>query len=95
MSNTGNNNSNNGSFNYGPYTIPQQQTIQYYPGQYYTIVVGGSSSSCESTAETESEEKKKDPGCSCKKCKEYYPYAEMDEFNTINGKFVCWGCRHF
>lgn len=33
--------------------------------------------------------KKKD-GCTCKKCQEFYPYAEP---NQKDGTLVCYGCR--
>jgi hypothetical protein len=38
------------------------------------------------------EEKKKDSsdGCSCKKCKEFYPMAVS---NQPDGSMVCYGCR--
>lgn len=38
------------------------------------------------------EEKKKDSeGCSCKKCENYYEYAEP---NQDDGTLICWACRH-
>lgn len=30
-------------------------------------------------------------GCHCKKCKEYFPYAEP---NQDDGSLVCYACRH-
>jgi formylmethanofuran dehydrogenase subunit E len=30
-------------------------------------------------------------GCTCKKCQEYYPYANLPEEGL---DFVCWACRH-
>lgn len=30
-------------------------------------------------------------GCNCKKCKEFYPYAEP---NQDDGTLVCYSCRH-
>lgn len=38
------------------------------------------------------EVKKKSNGCTCESCGELYPYAEP---NQKDGKFKCWGCRHF
>ncbi len=36
--------------------------------------------------------KKKDKdGCDCKKCKEYFPYAEP---NQEDGTLICYACRH-
>lgn len=36
------------------------------------------------------EKKEKSDGCSCKKCKEYYQYAEP---NQDDGTLICYGCR--
>jgi hypothetical protein len=37
------------------------------------------------------EEKKKDSdGCNCKKCREFFPYAEP---NQDDGTLICYGCR--
>jgi len=37
-------------------------------------------------------EKKKDSdGCTCKKCKEFFEFAEP---NQEDGTLVCWSCRH-
>jgi hypothetical protein len=30
-------------------------------------------------------------GCNCKKCKEYFPYAEP---NQDDGTLICYACRH-
>ena len=38
------------------------------------------------------EKKKNDrDGCDCKKCKEFYPYAEP---NQEDGTLICYKCRH-
>lgn len=37
------------------------------------------------------EKKKKSDGCSCKKCKEFFEYAEP---NQEDGTLICWACRH-
>jgi hypothetical protein len=38
------------------------------------------------------EKKKKDSaGCFCKKCKDFFEYAEP---NQEDGTLVCWSCRH-
>ncbi len=37
------------------------------------------------------EKKKKSEGCSCKKCKEFFEYAEP---NQEDGTLICWACRH-
>lgn len=60
-------------------TVPQQQTLPGMHQQYCTEEVPAA------------EEKKKDSdGCTCKKCKEYFPYAEP---NQEDGSLVCYGCR--
>lgn len=40
----------------------------------------------------EPEKKENFDGCSCKKCKELFPYAELPEDGS---DFICWGCQHF
>lgn len=40
---------------------------------------------------TEPEKKKHSDGCACKKCKEYFPYAEP---NQDDGSLICYACRH-
>lgn len=35
--------------------------------------------------------KKKSEGCACKKCKEFYNFAEP---NQDDGTLICWSCRH-
>ncbi len=37
------------------------------------------------------EKKNKSEGCSCKKCKEFFEYAEP---NQEDGTLICWACRH-
>lgn len=34
---------------------------------------------------------KKSDGCSCKKCREFFEYAEP---NQEDGTLICWACRH-
>ncbi len=36
------------------------------------------------------EKKENSDGCTCKKCKEYYQYAEP---NQDDGTLICYGCR--
>jgi len=36
------------------------------------------------------EKKEKSDGCTCRKCKEYYQYAEP---NQDDGTLICYGCR--
>lgn len=45
-----------------------------------------------SIAESAKEQKKDNrDGCSCKKCKEFYPYSEP---NQEDGTLICYACRH-
>lgn len=37
------------------------------------------------------EKENKSDGCSCKKCKEFFEYAEP---NQEDGTLICWACRH-
>jgi hypothetical protein len=71
-------------------TIPTG-SANYIPGQYYTIVVGGGGSATASEETAPLEKKKDSDGCSCKICKELYPYAEP---NQEDGTLICWSCRH-
>lgn len=38
------------------------------------------------------EEEKKSDGCFCKKCKDFFPYAEP---NQKDGTLICYSCRNF
>jgi hypothetical protein len=87
-------NGNTGGWN--TITIPTGNS-NYIPGQYYTIVVGGGGGGGAAVAAPASEEvtpveKEKDSGgCLCKKCKEFYDFAEP---NQEDGTLICWSCRH-
>jgi len=69
------------------------------PGQTYTITVGGggggggggqiSFDDIDFAVPVE-EKKEKSDGCTCKKCKEFYQYAEP---NQEDGTLICYGCR--
>lgn len=37
------------------------------------------------------EKENKSDGCSCKKCEEFFEYAEP---NQEDGTLICWACRH-
>lgn len=37
------------------------------------------------------EKKEKSEGCTCKKCREFFEYAEP---NQDDGTMICWACRH-
>ena len=70
--------------------------ITVTPGQVFTITVPSGSSWPQISFDdidlaVPVEEKKKDSdGCTCKKCKEYYQYAEP---NQEDGTLICYGCR--
>lgn len=71
--------------------------IPYVPGNFtFTIGPGGwigGTITVPQEATPAKEEKKKDnrDGCDCKKCKEFYPYAEP---NQEDGTLICYACRH-
>lgn len=50
--------------------------IQYYPAD---------------VEEVKPVEKKSNNGETCKKCKEYFPFAES---NQDDSTFICWGCKN-
>jgi hypothetical protein len=82
MSNSNNNSS--GTINYIPYniiTIPNNWNT-YNPWQ---PVAAQPAAKCQP-----SEKKKDKDGCTCKNCKEFYPYAEP---NQEDGTLICYGCR--
>ena len=43
------------------------------------------------SAQCEPKKKKDSDGCTCKKCEEFYPYAEP---NQEDGTLICYACRH-
>lgn len=59
------------------------------------ITVGPQTIQCDppTTQETPPVEeiKEKSDGCTCKKCREYFPYAEP---NQDDGTLICYACRH-
>ena len=73
----------NGNVVFIPTTNPQWVTInipQYIPQQIgidFAIPVD--------------EIEEKSEGCTCKKCKEFFEYAEP---NQEDGTLICWACRH-
>lgn len=71
-------------------------TITFVPGSTQWITVTIPTTSAPQTIGIDLavpvEKKKKDSvGCSCKKCKEYFDYAEP---NQEDGTLICWACRH-
>lgn len=66
-----------------------------YSGQYVTYVPNGFTFTIPITtqpvAASAAEKKKKSDGCNCKKCKEFFPYAEP---NQEDGTLICYACRH-
>ena len=95
-------NNNSGTASSGNYIPVNTGNVTVNPGGYitwvptqqsFTITIGGGGGggAC-AESEKKSDEKKKDKGgCSCKKCKEYYDYAEP---NQEDGTLICWSCRH-
>lgn len=51
-------------------------------GGYISAIVGGAA--CATTKKVNKD------GCRCKKCKEFYPYAES---NQDDGTLICYPCR--
>lgn len=79
---------NNGSAN----TCNPWTTTTYIPNVVYTwpftiqpVAQPASPAQCQP-----SEKKKDKDGCECKKCKEFYQYAEP---NQDDGTLICYGCR--
>lgn len=64
--------------------------------QSFTITVGGGGAGASVGGDLSgsttpiAEIKKNKDGCSCKKCKEHYPYAEP---NQKDGTLICYACR--
>ena len=83
---------------------PQQQQIVWNAGQYAPqgqwITVNVPNWVVQTTAPVANvldftedfviETKKFSDGCTCKKCREFFPYAEP---NQKDGTLVCYGCR--
>lgn len=76
------------------YLPPSTYTVPTGAGGSYVIytvgqgfVFGGSVSGSTETTQVVA---KKDPGCRCRKCKEFNEYAEP---NQEDGSFLCYTCR--
>ena len=96
MSNTGNNSGSGSGSSSGGYTFNVHSTTGTSTGGTIWITVGnGFTFSGDLSGEvvtSVSDKKKKDrDGCDCKKCKEFYPYAEP---NQEDGTLICYACRH-
>lgn len=79
--------------------IPGNITYTNVPtgGQWITYTINGidygtgqTTISSADKREEKKAKKKEEDGCVCKKCKEFYPYAEP---NQEDGTLVCYGCR--
>lgn len=57
----------------------------------YTIPAINPSTTVPLQIDLSTEKKKDSDGCACKKCREFYPYAEA---NQPDGTLVCYACRH-
>ena|ERR1700679_2675106 len=74
-------------------TFPMQGggTITIYP--YNPIQIVSIPITIPEEAPAKPEEKKKNSdGCNCKKCKEYFPYAEPNQEDGVS--LICYACRH-
>lgn len=93
MSNNNSNNSGSGQINIPFPTIPATPAVP--AGGWYVFQTSYTPSPFIGIDMTDGavpvEEKKinKD-GCNCKKCKEFYPYAEA---NQEDGTLICYSCR--
>ena len=68
--------------------VPATVTTTPFSVQWYSIPVGTwSVGGCETNAPEKISNK---DGCTCKKCKEFYQYAEP---NQDDGTLICYGCR--
>lgn len=87
--------SGTGTSNGGSITITGGTISPGFPVQWIsaTVPIGGWGYIGTINLEPEAKSKKKDDrdGCDCKKCKEFYPYAEP---NQDDGTLICYRCRH-
>jgi hypothetical protein len=60
------------------------------PTQWITIPIDMNASATQAPVEKKKTKRKEEDGCICKKCKEFYPYAEP---NQEDGTLICYGCR--
>lgn len=80
----------------GPVTaVPAGQGLTFDPAtNTWTVVSGHAISDPQFTGiDSEAKPKKKNhsDGYACKKCKDFFPYAEP---NQEDGTLVCYACRH-
>jgi len=61
--------------------------ITWVPGQTFTFNIPVTTQPIAIPLEKKSNKE----GCNCKKCKEFYPYAEP---NQEDGTLICYACRH-
>lgn len=70
-------------------------------GQWYTITypissiifpIGGGGNSPPEAPEEKKKSKRDPDGCACKKCKEFYQFAEP---NQEDGTLICYSCRTY
>lgn len=71
-------------------------TITFVPGQANWITVTIPNTCAPNTIDIDlavpvEKKKKHSGGISCKKCKEFFEYAEP---NQEDGSLICWACRH-
>jgi hypothetical protein len=84
-----------GSINYNGGVSPLWYPVYGRSSGNYSIVTGGNTNNITGTAPATCskpatpKEKNKD-GCTCKKCQEFFPYAES---NQDDGSLICYGCK--
>jgi hypothetical protein len=82
-------------------TTPSGQSLVFDPATNTWIITSGTATTGQLTIDPiifsgidfgiEPEKKNYSDGCHCKKCKDYFPYAEP---NQEDGSMVCYACRH-
>ena len=83
---TNQNNSSSGSI----YVHPSQIITSGGWYGYHPAVTDPGDLSADDGAVPVAEKKINKDGCSCKKCKEFYPYAQA---NQDDGTLICYACR--
>lgn len=70
---------------------PQQLIFTWIPSNNRTWIVGTLPAiDSEIQVQIPEENKKNSDGCICRKCQEFFPYAEP---NQEDGSMICYGCR--
>lgn len=80
---TNSNNKNNVTVSNGWISVP-------FPPPMYTYTIGAGGGASTTEVPTKPVPKSYKDGCTCKKCKEVYPYAEP---NQPDETLICYACR--